>query len=114
MNETLASITYAKWKLPLGGGLISASVAGISLLSEINGIEPFGINNLGWIFAIPFDFSSFINTDTSRLIATILLWFFYGFGLTYFIKDNRKAIGCWFAPVILLLIFAMLLIGSMG
>jgi hypothetical protein len=43
------------------------------------------------------------------LLMAIFVWFLIGFGITYFIKNNKKAIGFWLLPFSLSFLVAALI-----
>ncbi len=116
MTVSPASNKSVKWTRTLIraliGGLLSAFVAGIALFL-VNFVNPESFMYLR-ILELPgsllYTLSGYSQVrysldDKTYLLPTLLLalvyWFFFGFGLTYFIKNNKMAIGCWLVLVII-------------
>jgi|RhiMetdeSRZDD1v2_1073273.scaffolds.fasta_scaffold1481014_2 hypothetical protein len=114
-----------EWIRALIGGVLSALVIGIALfllsftkpsssviklyLNLIVGLP--GIFLHTWLFGDPFakllSPANALAVSWRIIYLTLAYWFFCGFGLTYFIKNNKKAIGAW---LIMMVILAVLLI----
>lgn len=97
MTESTSSNQLTKWKRVLIGALLSAGFAGISLLILwlAHFTDPF------LLFAWPYFYAGllgFNSKDPSATWVTILIWFFLGAGLAYFVGDNKKAVKLWSLP----------------
>lgn len=113
----------SQWKRAFIGGLLSALAAGIpmsiSYLFELQSTS-FLLSTFLSSFALPGILLSlsFPNPSESQgitvphILLSLPFWFPFGFGLTFFIKSDRKAIGWWLVLVIIPLIVITLLINS--
>ena len=128
MTEDLKRSKITEWIRALVGGLLSALVVGIVLLlltfnqSLSSGITFLlvvldlpGILLHTWRFGDPF--AKFLPPAEADVISwriiwlTLVYWFFSGFALTYFIKNNRKAIMVWLLTIVILAVLVILLNG---
>ena len=97
MTESPTSSKLVKLKRALIGGLLSGGLAGISLfvLWFMHFTDPF------LLFAWPYLYSGllgFNSENPSTIIIAILIWFFLGAGLAYFVSSNKKVMRLWFLP----------------
>ena len=128
MTEDLKRSKITEWIRALVGGLLSALVVGIVLLlltfnqSLSSGITFLlvvldlpGILLHTWLFGDPF--AKFLPPSEADVISwriiwlTLVYWFFSGFALTYFIKNNRKAFAGWFLMIMTLAVLVIFLNG---
>jgi len=128
MTEVLNRSKSTEWIRALIGGLLSALVVGIVLLlltfnqSLSSGITFLlvvldlpGILLHTWLFGDPF--AKFLPPAEADVISwriiwlTLVCWFFSGFALIYFIKNNRKAIMVWLLTIVILAVLVILLNG---
>jgi hypothetical protein len=113
-----------EWIRALIGGVLSALLIGLALfllsftqpspsviklyLNLMIGLP--GIFLHTWLFGDPFAKllppADALAVSWRILYLTLAYWFFSGFGLTYFIGNNQKAISAW---LIMMAIFAVLL-----
>ena len=132
MTEDLNRRKITEWIRALIGGLLSAFVVGIALLlltfltfkeTLSDGIifllyvalDLPGIVLHTWLFGDPFarllpPAEALAGTWRIVLLA-LVYWFFSGFALTYFIKNNRKAIMVWLLTIVILAVLVILLNG---
>ncbi|HXQ34070.1 MAG TPA: hypothetical protein VN843_08665 [Anaerolineales bacterium] len=127
MTEVLNRSKSTEWFRALIGGSLSALVVGIALLlltstpSLSSGIifllhialDLPGILLHTWLFGDPFarllpPAEALAITWRIVLLAWVY-WFFTGFALTYFIKNNRKAIMVWLLTIVILAVPVILL-----
>jgi hypothetical protein len=128
MTEDLNRRKITEWIRALVGGLLSALVVGIllRLLTFAQSISS-GITFLlvvldlpgillhTWLFGDPF--AKFLPPAEADIISwriiwlTLVCWFFFGFVLTYFSKNNRKAIMVWLLTIMILAVLVILLNG---
>ena len=126
MAQTLINQSKpTEWIRALIGGVLSAFVIGIALfllsftetsssviklyLNLMIGLP--GIFLHTWLLGDPFAKllppADALAVSWRIIYLTLAYWFFSGFGLTYFIKNNRKAVRAW---LIMMAIFAVLLL----
>jgi hypothetical protein len=116
-----------KWIRALSGGVLSALVIGIalSLLSFTKTSSSviqlylnlmFGLPGIflhTWIFGDPFAKllppADALAVTWRIIYLTLAYWFFSGFGLAYFIKNNKKAIGAWLSMMTILAVLLIIL-----
>ena len=127
MTEVLKRSNSLAWVRALVGGSLSAFIVGVALLlltinqSLSTGIIFFlhlaldlpGIFLHTWLFGDPFarllpPAEALVITWRIVLLA-LVYWFFSGFALTYFIKNNRKAGMAWLLMIVILTVLAILL-----
>ena len=102
---------FAKWKRPLIGGLLSACLAEIFLLSLFAIVQGklsanAAMIEIGTGFLSPIVIFEDILKIKSILLVRILIllfWFFVGAVVSQFIKTNLYAITCWL--ILFLIIF---------
>jgi len=111
MTESPALNKFVKWKRPLIGGFLSAGVATVSLLVLSLTKFDISISLLFLIWPMVFEYIFGIESKAwfKSLQIAILVWFLIGFGITYFIKSNKKAIGFWLLPFALSFLVAALI-----
>ncbi len=127
MTEDLNRRKITEWIRALIGGLLSALVVGVVLLlltsnpSLSSGIifllhvalDLPGILLHTWLFGDPF--AKLLPPAEALVIGwrivllALVYWFFSGFALTYFIKNNRKAIAGWFLMIMTLAVLVIFL-----
>jgi hypothetical protein len=106
----------AKWIRALSGGSLSALVVGIALFLAffvnsdlfryVRTLEIPGAI-LTVLIALLFGYPLISDAATSPSVSlpvislTLAYWFLFGFGLTYFIKNNKMAIAWWLILVII-------------
>ncbi len=120
MTESPTSSKLAKWKRPLIGGLISALLAVSSIFYAYLTDADYPVSYLSGGFSAPayifteaafYDFQIPARFSLSSLTLTFLLWFVMGASISYLIKKNWKAVGCWFLllliciPLFLIIMF---------
>src|ERR1700752_776077 len=127
MTEVLNRSKSTEWFRGLIGGSLSAFFVGIAFLfptstpSLSSGIifllhialDLPGILLHTWLFGDPFarllpPAEALAITWRIVLLAWVY-WFFTGFALTYFIKNNRKAIMVWLLTIVILAVPVILL-----
>ena len=129
MTEVLDRSKTTEWIRALIGGSLSAFVVGIALfllttnpsLSQSSGIifllnvalELPGIFLHTWLLGDPF---AKLLPPAEALALTwriawlaLVYWFFSGFVLTYFIKDDKKAVMVWLLTIVILAVLVILL-----
>ena len=129
MTEDLNRRKITEWIRASIGGLLSALVVGVVLLllnskqSSPSGLAFLlsvaldlpGILLHTWLFGDPFAKllpPAEADVITWRIIwLTLVCWFVFGFGLTYLIKGNRKAIAGWFLMIMTLAVLVIFLNG---
>ena len=130
MTEVVNRSKSTEWIRALIGGSLSAFVVGIALfllttnpsLSQSSGIifllnvalELPGIFLHTWLLGDPF---AKLLPPAEALALTwrviwlaLVYWFFSGFALTYFIKNDRKAVMVWLLTIVILAVLVILLI----
>ena len=117
--------TFIQWKRALIGGSLSALVTGIPMfisyffeLQSTNTLLSIFLKSFtlpGLIISLPLQYL-YRPADMPLffILLSLLYWFFFGFGLSLFIKDNVRAIGWWFLLVLISLTVIVLLINSMA
>ena len=126
-NFCLSPSKTPKWIRAVIGGGLSLFVVGIVLFllslsrSPSSGIILYlnvllalpGIFLHTWLFGDPFARllpPAEASTISQRIILlTLLVWFLLGFGSTYFIRNNGKAIVAWLSVVMILAILVIIL-----
>lgn len=108
MTNSHAPSKFTILKRTLMGGLLSAGFAGMNLLvlwlaHDTDSFMPFA---WPYFYAGLLGFTS--GTPASSL-AAIVIWFFLGAGLAYFVRSNKKAVQLWFLPFSLAFLFAVLI-----
>jgi len=129
MTEVVNRSKSTEWIRALIGGSLSAFVVGIALfllttnpsLSQSSGIifllnvalELPGIFLHTWLLGDPF---AKLLPPAEALALTwrviwlaLVYWFFSGFALTYFIKNDRKAVMVWLLTIVILAVLVILL-----
>jgi len=104
----------AKWIRALFGGSLSALVVGIAfflvyfvnsdLFKYVRILElPGAILTLLVILLLGYPLASYdpVAAPLPILSLALVYWFLFGFGLTYFFKNNRMAIAWWLILVII-------------
>lgn len=126
MTLSLTPSESAKWIRALFGGALSAFVVGIALflvhfvnsesliylkILELPGLilTILGSELSGYTLIGPPD-----SLSLSVISLALVYWFLFGFGLTYFIKNNIMAIAWWLILVIIPGIVLLMLIYSMS
>jgi len=126
MAQTLISQRKsAEWTRALTGGVLSALVIGITLFllpftqTSSSVIKLYlnlmvalpGIYLHTWLIGDPFakllSPADALTVSWHIIYLTLVYWFVAGFGITYFIKNNKTAIKAW---LIMMAILAVLLI----
>jgi hypothetical protein len=127
MTESLTPSNFAKWKRPVIGGVISASIAAFFMLLyflayRIDWFYDFlfstlDMDMLGAGFyapGLPFWLVRFDDLQGSiSTVFSIFVWFLAGFTITYLVRKNIIAIGLWILLYISCL-FGMLYIMILG
>ena len=116
----------ADWIQALIGGLLSAFVVGVVvLLLTFKEPPALGLSFLlhvaldlpgiflhTWLFGDPFAKllpPAEALAGTWRIIwLTLVCWFFFGFALTYFIKNNRNAFVGWLLTIVVLTVLVII------
>ena len=127
MTEALNRSNSLAWVRALVGGSLSAFIVGVALLlltvnqSLSSGIifllhlalDLPGILLHTWLFGDPFARllppAEALAMSWRIVLLALVYWFFSGFALTYFIKNNRKALMAWLLMVAILAVLAILL-----
>jgi hypothetical protein len=127
MTEALNRSKSTEWFRALIGGSLSALVVGIALLLlTSNPSLSSGIISLlhialdlpaillhTWLFGDPFARllppAEALAITWRIVLLALVYWFFSGFALTYFIKNNRKAIMVWLLTIVILAVLVILL-----
>lgn len=127
MTEVLNRSNSLAWVRALVGGSLSAFIVGVALLlltvnqSLSTGIifllhlalDLPGIFLHTWLFGDPFARllppSEALAITWRIVLLALVYWFFAGFALTYFIKNNRKAMMVWLLTIAILVVLAILL-----
>jgi len=125
MTVVLIRNEFKEWIRALIGGLLSALVVGVVVLlltfipSLSSGIifllhlalDLPGIYLHTWLFGDPL--AKLLSPAEADVISwriiwlTLVCWFFSGFALTYFIKNNRKAFAGWLLTIMVLTVLAI-------
>ena len=127
MTEVLNRSNSLAWVRALVGGSLSAFIVGVALLlltvnqSLSTGIifllhlalDLPGIFLHTWLFGDPFARllppAEALAITWRIVLLALVYWFFSGFALTYFIKNNRKAVMVWLLTIAILAVLAILL-----
>ena len=132
MTEVLNRSKSTEWFRALIGGSLSALVVGIALLlftfltlKEILlsglilllyiALDLPGILLHTWLFGDPFAKllppAEALAIGWRIILLAWVYWFFSGFALSYFIRNNRKAIMVWLLTIVILAVLVILLNG---
>jgi hypothetical protein len=127
MTEVLNRSKPTEWIRALIGGSLSAFIVGVTLLlltvnqSLSSGIifllhvalDLPGILLHTWLFGDPFAKllppAEALAISWRIILLALVYWFFSGFALTYFIKNDRKAIMVWLLTILILAVLVILL-----
>ena len=127
MTEALNRSNSLAWVRALVGGSLSAFIVGVVLSwltvnqSLSSGIIFFlhlaldlpGILLHTWLIGDPFARllppAEAMAMSWYVVLLALVYWFFSGFALTYFIKNNRKAVMVWLLTIAILAVLAILL-----
>ena len=126
MTAVLIRNEFKEWIRALIGGLLSALVigvvvllltfkeppsSGLAFLLHVALARP-GIFLHTWLFGDPFAEllpPAEALAGTWRIIwLTLVCWFFFGFALTYFIKNNRNAFVGWLLTIVVLTVLVII------
>jgi hypothetical protein len=125
MTESLTLNKLAVLKRAVVGGLLSALATGIPMFIG-HFLESQSINLLLSIFLKSFALPGVIisypihdpygppGLSLFQILLSLLYWSLFGFGLSLFIKDNGRAIGCWLWLVLIPSIVFTLLVYSVA
>ena len=130
MTEVLNRSKTTEWIRAFFGGSLSALVVGIALflLTFITNKETLlldlifllyvaldlpGILLHTWLLGDPFAKllppAEAMAIGWRVVLLAVVYWFFSGFALTYFIKNNRKAVMAWLLTIVILAVLAFFL-----
>ena len=91
MTESPTPGKFAKWKRPLIGGLLSALLAGVILISQSSGILFVGSAVPVWMFIPP----TTDNVPMPVVPFAMLLWFLMGAVIAHIERNNMRAFLSW-------------------